>query len=242
MMCCTTVKCLLKCVSMKLPLGLIAAIVLICAGFFVLWPKPAPSNSVDNVSPSSNADTSAIDTTELVIGNPDSKATIIEYADYKCPSCGEFHQKAGKQLRTDYVDKGHLKIVFRPFPVYSIDGAQALIGSYCAKDQNKFTEYHDAVFDYMWVNHFRHGDHQKAIDIVLTETVMNSIMNEIGMDTGAYKQCMKSQKHEKVYYDTIELAAPDDIRGTPSFIVNGQKVVGPQPYSVFKTLVDIQLQ
>lgn len=221
-----------------------AAILIIGIGLFILWPGVTPPTN-QNSSTSQTAASSAAppdQTSELIIGNPNAKAAIIEYADYKCPSCGEFHQKAGKQLRADYVDKGLLKIVFRPFPVYAVDGAKALVGSYCAKDQHKFTDYHDALFDYMWVNHFRHGDYQKAIDTVLTDDVMRSLMENIGMNYEEYKQCMNSKRHDKAYYDTIDLAAPDEIQGTPSFIINGQKVVGPQPYSVFKTLVDIQLR
>lgn len=229
---------------MKFIIGVIAAILIIGAGLFIFSPNEAPSTNQNNTTSPATLDpeASSAQTTELIIGDPNAKATIIEYADYKCPSCGEFHQKAGRQLRANYVDKGLLKIIFRPFPVYAIDGAQALIGSYCAKDQQKFIDYHDALFEYMWVNHFRQGDYQKAIDTVLTDVVMNGLMNNIGMNPDAYKACMDSKKHEKAYYDTIELAAPDEIQGTPSFIINGQKVVGPQPYSVFKTLVDIQLR
>ncbi|PJE65191.1 hypothetical protein COU91_03075 [Candidatus Saccharibacteria bacterium CG10_big_fil_rev_8_21_14_0_10_47_8] len=229
---------------MKLLLSSIAAILIVSIGLFIFWPSEAPSTAQNNTtSPAVAApETPSAQTTELIIGDPNAKATIIEYADYKCPSCGEFHQKAGKQLRANYVDKGLLKIVFRPFPVYAVDGAQALVGSYCAKDQQQFTEYHDVLFEYMWVNHFRQGDYQKAIDTVLTESVMNDLMKNIGMDPKVYKECMDSKKHDKAYYDTIDLAAPDEIQGTPSFIINGQKIVGPQPYSVFKTLVDIQLQ
>ncbi|MBW3568576.1 DsbA family protein [Candidatus Parcubacteria bacterium] len=228
---------------MRFVIGTIIGILIIAAGIFIFWPDETPATT-QNTSASTAAfpDMPSAQTTELIIGDPDAKATIIEYADYKCPSCGEFHQNAGKQLRANYVDKGLVKIIFRPFPVYAVDGAQALIGSYCALDQQKFSEYHDALFEYMWVNHFRAGDYQKAIDSVLTEKVMNDLLGKIGMDAKAYKECMDSKRHEKAYYDTIELAAPDDIQGTPSFIINDQKIVGPQPYSVFKTLVDIQLR
>jgi protein-disulfide isomerase len=227
---------------MKFAAGIIA-ILAILIGFFIFWPNEAPSTTQTNSSSSASSSQEATaQTTDLIIGDPNAKATIIEYADYKCPSCGEFHQNAGKQIRSNYVDKGLVKIIFRPFPVYAVDGARALAGSYCAQDQQKFTEYHDALFEYMWVNHFRQGDYQKAIDPVLTDDVMSSLLKSIGMDPTSYKECLDSKRHEKIYYDTIYLAAPDEIQGTPSFIINGQKVVGPQPYSVFKTLIDIQLR
>jgi protein-disulfide isomerase len=228
---------------MKLIIGASLAILMIGAGLFLFWPSEVPTTTQikDPAPAASSSDSSSTQTAELIIGDPNARATIIEYADYKCPNCGKFHQNVGKKLRSEYVDKGLLKIIFRPFPVYA-DGARALVGSYCAKDQLKFTEYHDAIFEYMWVNHFRDGDYQKAIDPVLTDTVMNDLMKGIGMSPEAYDACMASKKHDKAYNETIKLAAPDEIQGTPSFIINGQKVVGPQPYSVFKTLVDIQLR
>lgn len=197
-----------------------------------------PSETVTNADSKIQPSTSPI----LVIGNPDAKVTIIEYADYKCPECGKYHQSAGKQIRKDYIDTGLVKVVFRPYPVYSEDGAKALAGSYCANNQGKFKEYHDSIFEYMWVNHFEKGDYQKAIDPVLTDSVMGDLLKNSGINKEAYDICLASKDTRKVYDDDIDLAAPDEIQGTPSFIIGGQKIVGPQPYRVFKTLLDIQLR
>ena len=179
---------------------------------------------------------------QLIIGNKNAPVTMIEYADYKCPTCGELHQGAYKKLREEYIDTGQVNIVFRPYPVYAEDGARALQGSYCAKEQVKFTVFHDAVFNYMWDNHFKHGDYQKAIDTVLTDSVMKGILKKIDIDYDLYDQCLKSKKYEEAYLDDIYLAAPDDIRGTPSFVIAGQTVVGVQPYEVYKKLIEIELR
>jgi protein-disulfide isomerase len=176
---------------------------------------------------------------ELIIGNPEAPVTIIEYADYKCPECGKHHADVGKRIIEEYVDTGFAKVVFRPFPVYSQDGAKALLGSYCAQDQGKFVEYHDAIFEYMWVNHFAEGDYQKAIDTVLTDDVMSGINSSIGIEESSFQSCLADVNTNNAYLKDIELAAPDDIQGTPTFIINGQKVVGPQVYNVFKTIIEL---
>lgn len=49
--------------------------------------------------------------TELLIGKASAPITIIEYGDYKCPKCNELHQKAGKDIRRDWVDTGKAKII-----------------------------------------------------------------------------------------------------------------------------------
>lgn len=178
----------------------------------------------------------------LMIGNPEAKVTIIEYADYKCPECGKYYQNAGKKIRSTYVDTGLVRIVFRPYPVYAEDGVKLLIGSYCVQEQGKFTAFHDAIFEYMWVNHFKGEDYQKALDPVLTEPVVGGIFSSLGIDPIAYKTCFDSNKYFQAYDDDVFRAAPDEIQGTPSFIIGGQKIVGPQPFSIFKALIDIELK
>lgn len=197
------------------------------------------SNSIPPIS-STKESTSAI--TPLVIGDPNAKVAIVEYADYKCPECGKFHNDVAKRLRSVYVETGMVKIVFRPYPVFSEDGAKALAGSYCAQAQGKFQPYHDKLFAYMWENHFEKGDYQKAIDPVLTDTVMASILQELGIIKSQYDACLEDPATRKAFEDDIDLAAPDEIQGTPSFIIGNQKIVGSQPYSVFKALLDIQLR
>lgn len=180
--------------------------------------------------------------TPLIIGDRDAEVSIIEYADYKCPECGKFHSSTYKQIKDEYIDTGKINIIFRPYPVYSVDGAKALAGSYCAQAQGKFEAYYDLLFSYMWENHFESGDYQKAIDPVLTDDVLAELFTSISIDKTNYDTCLVSPETETAYMDDIFLAAPDEIQGTPSFIIGGQKVVGPQPYSVFKTLLDIQLR
>lgn len=175
----------------------------------------------------------------LIIGDPKAKVTIVEYADFKCPQCAEFYNSAGHEIRKNYIEPGLAKIEFRPFPVFAEDGAKALLGGYCAQEQAKFTNYHDAIFSYMWTNHFKQKDYQKAIDIVLTDPVMDQIMRQVGIDIPAFRTCLDSKKYETAYFRTIDQGSPDGIQGTPSFIINGQKIVGNQPYNVYKTLIDL---
>ena len=195
------------------------------------------SSSDTNIQESEN--NTETNFSELIIGDPEAPVTIIEYADYKCPECSKHHQDVGKRIIEDYVNTGIVKIVFRPFPVYSQDGARALLGSYCAQDQGKFVEYHDAIFEYMWVNHFESGDYQKAIDTVITDDVLASINSTAGIEEASFQSCLADVNTNNAYLKDIELAAPDEIQGTPTFIINGQKVVGPQVYNVFKTLIEI---
>lgn len=179
---------------------------------------------------------------DLVIGVPTAPITMVEYADYKCPECNNYHQNAGNEIRKKYVDTGKVKIVFRPFPIFSEDGGKALGGSYCANEQGKFPEYHDALFAYMWDTYYSKGEKEKAIENVLTDKVMQSITSEIGMDYSAYATCLENPATRAAYDADVAKAADDEVQGAPSFIIGGRKVVQNQPFAVFEAVIESQLR
>ena len=50
---------------------------------------------------------------ELVLGNPDAKVTVTEYASYTCPHCATFHRDVFKPLLRDYIEPGRIRFVYR---------------------------------------------------------------------------------------------------------------------------------
>ena len=177
----------------------------------------------------------------LVIGDPNARVTIIEYADFKCPNCGKFHQQSGKQLRTDFIDKKLAKIEFRNVPFIASDSRPAAEGTYCANDQKKFVQYHDKVFDYMWDNYYS-KDNSKEFENILTPDKLTELSAEAGLDKAVFNQCLVSGKHKSSVDADLKKSEQDGLTGTPLIIINDQKVVGPQPYSTYKTLLGIALR
>lgn len=177
----------------------------------------------------------------LIIGDPNARVTIIEYADFKCPNCGKFHQQSGKQLRTDFIDKKLAKIEFRNVPFIASDSRPAAEGTYCANDQKKFVQYHDKVFDYMWTNYYS-KDNSKEFDNILTPDKLAELSGEAGLDKATFAQCLTSGKNKDKVTADLKKSEQDGVTGTPLIIINGQKVVGPQSYSTYKTLVGIALR
>lgn len=53
---------------------------------------------------------------EISMGRADAPITIVEYADLSCPACANFHSKVLPVLKEKYIDKGHVRLVFREFP------------------------------------------------------------------------------------------------------------------------------
>lgn len=221
-------------------IGLAVAFVAVGSYLFFFLPR----NQVETTPlPQSSSDTNPAlpPIGDLVIGSVSAPAVIIEYVDYKCPKCGEFHRDTWPELKKNYIDTGKLKVVLRPYPVYGEDGAKAVYGSYCAAAQQKLEPYHDSVFSYMWETYFSKKDYDATVRNTLDASAMKTLTEEVGMDSQQYVSCVDNIIYKSDYDKAMQAAAQDGIQGTPSFMIHGQKVVGAQPYTVFKTLVELQL-
>ncbi|CAN5666858.1 DsbA family protein [soil metagenome] len=178
--------------------------------------------------------------TDLIIGDVDAPATIIEYGDYKCSACNQFSRTTEKELAEAYINDGQLKIVYRPIAVIGPDSERSAVGAYCADEQGEFPAYHSAVFDYVWADYYQLGNYAYAEDILTTD-VLGNIATDLGMSRTVFADCLESAVATDTVERNLQIASQDGVRGTPTFKVSGQTVVGPQPFNVFKPLVDIQL-
>lgn len=220
-------------------------IIALFIGGWLLLPKSktdAPKSTSNSSSGSKTNQTVPSGKPELTIGNKDAKVTLFEYGDYKCPSCGKFHQEAEKQIQKDFVDTGKVKLVFRTYPYIGPDSGKAVRGAYCSNDQGKFSAYHDAVYNYMWDTYYKDGQFKYEIEDVLTNEVLTNIAGKRGINESEFSACVASDKFNKYVDADLLLAADNNVQGTPTFVLDGKNIVGPQPYSVFKSLLDIQLR
>ena len=84
----------------------------------------------------------------MLKGSSDAKAVIMEFSDYECPFCQRFAVGVGKQIMDNYVDEGKVLFVYRDFPLESIhpNARRAAIAARCAGEDDKYFEFHDAIF------------------------------------------------------------------------------------------------
>lgn len=176
---------------------------------------------------------------ELFLGEDTAAATLIEYADFKCPSCGQYHLTTAQELSSEY--GRDLKTAFRPVAVIGPDSERAAVGSYCADDQGLFTDYHDAVFAYMWDNYYEDGNFAAEFDDILSVDVLGSIVEPLGVNVIAFNSCLNDPEKAATVAGNLTRGRSDGFRGTPTFSVSGQTISGPQPANIFRSLIDIQL-
>ena len=239
-------KYLIKLLSVKRLLFLTTLIIAVGAVAFLILSSGDPSrptqqsNSNDTANVASN-DSSASQPT-LYIGDENAKVKLIEYGDFKCPNCAKFHSTTASELRSTYVSKNDLAIEFRNYPFIGPDSGRAARGTYCAEKQAIFQQYHDAVFDHMWETYYKDGKYEAEFEDILTVDLLTSLVDSKLKDVEAFRSCLEDTALN-TYIDADLLKGADDgINGTPGFVIGSQKIVGPQPFTVFKTLIEIELR
>lgn len=170
-----------------------------------------------------------------VLGNKDAKVTMIEFSDFQCPFCKQFFDNTFSQIKKDYIDTGKVKFVFRHFPLPIHPNAPlAANAAECANDQGKFWEMHDKLFETQDTWAGLANDAAKA-DFI-------SYAGDLGLDTTAFDSCLSAnQDADKIKKDT-DAGTAAGISATPTFVINGEVVVGALPYDSFKQVIDAKLK
>ena len=80
-----------------------------------------------------------------ILGEDDAPITILEWGDYQCTFCYKFHKDTLSVINEDFIKTGKVKLVFKDFPLNGPDSVLAGEASFCARDQEKYWEYHDEL-------------------------------------------------------------------------------------------------
>lgn len=164
---------------------------------------------------------------DSVKGPENAKVTIVVFTDYQCPFCGKFAREILPLIISEYVDSGKAKIAIRDFPLsFHTNSEKAAEASECAHEQGKFWEYHDKLF----------ANQQK-----LGITDLKQYAKDLGLDTAKFDQCLDSGKYANEVKKDFQDGQSYGVSGTPTILINGMPVIGAQPFSAFKQIIDAEL-
>ena len=158
-------------------------------------------------------------------GPADAKIVIVEFSDFQCPYCRSFHDETFKALLDAY--PGQVRFVYRNFPLTSIHpGAMpAAVASLCANDQNAYWDYYERLFS------------SENLD----EATFIKYATELGLNVDTFKTCLSSGSHDAAIKTDMDFSINLGVQSTPTFFVNGLALVGAQPLSNFRQLIDKEL-
>ncbi len=160
---------------------------------------------------------------DVVLGDANAPVTIIEYGDYQCPFCARFFETAEQSIRENYIKTGKVKMVFRNFQFLGAESELAGQAAECAKDQNNFWAYHDAIYQ-------TEGKDGRENNGNMNKTFFVGLAKDAGLDVDKFTSCYDSGKYADTVKQSTQDAAALGVNSTPTTFVNGQQVSGAQPF------------
>jgi protein-disulfide isomerase len=175
-----------------------------------------------------------------VLGQPTAPVTIVEYGDFKCPFCTRFFQQTQPQLKTRYIDTGKVRLVWRDFANIDAESQPAAVAAECARRQGKFWQYHDALYDYIWQRFYGAGVNAEGSSAYAGH--YDQLARGVGLDLARFHACQRSPAAGHAVTADHAWGSSQGVQGTPTFFINGQRLVGAQPLPVFQQLIEQALR
>ncbi|MEG9861155.1 MAG: DsbA family protein [Parvularculales bacterium] len=222
-------------------IGLIVIAVLI-AGWAV-WASVyfSPSISLQNSPSSGNGIAQVISTStspletpgplgDAVLGADDAPVTMVEYASLTCPHCGEFHMRTLPLIKEKYIDTGKVRLVFREYPFDPLATAGFIV-ALCAGEERYFG-FIDLLFSQQneWMNS------------VQPMASLESLARQGGFNAEEFRACLKDETLLSHVRDVQGRGQRElEVRSTPTFFINGEKVQGNRPYKELEAIIEQHL-
>lgn len=170
----------------------------------------------------------AFDNSSAASRGPDKAAiTLVEFSDFECPFCGRFFPTL-KKIEEQYGDR--IRIVYRQYPLTSLhqNAFKAAEASLCAKDQGKFWEMHDMLF-------------QEQSQLTIRDLKVKA--NRLGLDQRKFDECLDTGHFAGQVQADVREGDRVGVTGTPALFVNGISIDGGAvPFETVAKAIEKELQ
>lgn len=154
-------------------------------------------------------------------GNANAEVTVIAFTDTECPFCAIAEERI-RMLEKEY--GGKIRVVYKNMPMPFHKNAQlAAKAMLAAHKQGKFFEYKDVLF--------KHQEAQERANLL-------TYAEDLGLDVNRFTRDMDDRTTDEAVQADIAEARRVTVAGTPTFFINGRKLIGAQPFEAFRKQVD----
>lgn len=175
-----------------------------------------------------------------MIGNASADVTVVEFGDYRCPVCKQFHDRVWPQLKTNYVDTGKIRFYFLNYAFLDQNFAgqsstRAAVAGECVINQNEeqFWSFHKALYN-------NQGPERQ--DWATQDFLMQLARNHTeGLDYDELEACISNRKTSNEVQNDRSIGRNAGVTGTPSVYVNGDQIQNWQ-YSSLSAAIEQELR
>ncbi len=168
-----------------------------------------------------------VDDSDLILGNRNAPVTIIEYSSLTCPHCANFDLNILPELKKRYIDTGKARLVYRDFP---FDRAALLAAAlaHCAGP--------DRYFSFLTVLFGSQKTWARASD---PAAALKRIGRLGGLSEKEIDACFANKALlDSILRERLTGAKVFGVDSTPTFFINGRKLLGAQPVESFAAIID----
>lgn len=169
---------------------------------------------------------------DMVLGSADAPVTVTEYASFTCPHCANFHKENFGRLRSEYVDSGKVRWVYREV-YFDRFGLWAAMVARCAGPERYF-----GVVDMLYQ---KQGEWAKGDDPATIADNLRRLGLSAGIDGAALDACLQDgDMAQALVAEYQKNAEADGINSTPSFVIGGT-TYNNRPYNDLAALIDAEI-
>ena len=166
------------------------------------------------------------------LGDPNAPVTIVEFSDYECPFCSRFFDQTLARIKSEYVDTGKVKFVYKDFPIVSIhpQAQKAAESARCVREQlgdDGYWAMHDMLFE---------GQQQLGV------TSFKQWARELGVNGVQFDSCLDSGKYAEAVGADADEGVALGVNGTPTLFINDVRVVGAVPFEQIAGVIERELE
>ncbi|SFS62383.1 Protein-disulfide isomerase [Paenibacillus sp. BC26] len=167
------------------------------------------------------ADPTAFDYEQLpVLGKADAPVKIVEFGDYKCPSCQVFSQQIKPQIEKEYVESGKVAFYFMNFPFIGEDSTTAALAAQSVYHQNNdaFWKYFDVLYKNQQDEHTLWATPEHLVQLAKD--------NAIDVDLDLLKKDIEEGTYSSEVSKHKSKAIAANVNSTPTLFINGEEFTG----------------
>jgi protein-disulfide isomerase len=175
---------------------------------------------------------------DVSIGRADAPVTIVEYASLTCGHCATFHTSILPELKKKYIETGKARLVFREFALNQLDAAVYMLTRCALNADGKAGEGVDQTRYFALIDVFFQQQRTWAFGGNPLEAV-TAITRQAGITQAQFEACLNNQAILDALNATRDRAASAfGVESTPTFFINGKRLLGAQPAAEFEKIID----
>jgi protein-disulfide isomerase len=171
-----------------------------------------------------------------ILGDTNAPVVIEEFADYECPSCANYAVITEPDVKKRIIHAGLAYYKFYDFPLPMHKHApSAALAAACADEQQKFWEMHDQIF----IGQDQWGMSPTGEEVVSNpKSVFKGFAEAAGLNVTQWESCYDGGKYNSRVAANAAEAVRRNVESTPTFFINGKRILGAISYDEMKKHVD----